>query len=177
MRFNLIPDEKRKGQENYRGYKEAFLLVLIAAYLTGGVCRYMAGQERDRFAAQSLPIQGKIIRQNQLEKKLRDLSEQIGEKKAKQVRWAELLVMLSDTKPEAVQAKKLIVWERVLSISGYVTDSTSEQKWQDILRRQPGIQSVSVSRLKVEKDAVYPEFKMEVEFAEQGNRADTGRIE
>ena len=177
MKFNLIPAEKRKGQGNYRGYKEAFLLVLVASFITGGVCRYMAGQERDRFAEQSLPVQRKIIRQNQLENDLRELSEQISEKKAKQIHWAELLVMLSDTKPEAVRARKLTVREGMLSISGYVTDSTSEQKWQDILRRQPGIRSVSVSRMKIEKDAAYPEFKMEVEFAEQGNTADAGRIE
>ena len=179
MEFNLIPQEQRPSSWSLLALrlskKLAALLVVVtlAVGAAGAIFQMRTIWEQERFTDQAFPIQKRIVQQNEWERKLHELKERHDEDQRKRLHWPEILVCLADTKPEGTFVEKIEMRRHVLSISGMANEVGTERKWQDALRRQPSVRSVSASRMKQAGQTAETAFLLEVEWA--NDEQDTSR--
>lgn len=179
MEFNLIPQEQRPSSWSLLALrlskKLAALLVVVtlAVGAAGAIFQMRTIGEQERFTDQAFPIQKRIVQQNEWERKLHELKERHDEDQRNRLHWPEILVCLADTKPEGAFVEKIEMRRHVLSISGMANEVGTERKWQDALRRQPSVRSVSASRMKQAGQTAETAFLLEVEWA--NDEQDTSR--
>ncbi len=178
MKYNLMPPDIRENNTSYLVIPEklffsaACLCVSVAAVIAGTVFYAWTRQEKEQYALRGYPVQQQIIRQNAWERRLRGAEERGRESDKQRIHWAQVLVCLADTKPEHLMVETLSVRKNIVVITGQVAVVGAERNWLEILRRQEGIKSVSMSMgnmRKTEKERNLPSFKMEVELYYAGD--------
>ncbi len=171
MKYNLIPKERRKNRYALppRGYAVSIAVLAAACLLSlaaGAVLQHAADAERTRFMTQSLPLQQRITKENAIEKKLKQRTDEVTAQEKKRIHWAGVLVMLARTKPEALDIERLEVRQNRCIVYGKETaGQTALQTWQDTLRREALVKRVFASRQRSRTTDEMPAFQVEVELA------------
>ncbi len=173
MKYNLIPKERRKNMFALppRGYAVGAAVLTAACILSlaaGTLLQNWADTERMRFMTQSLPLQQRVTKENAIEKKLKQRTDEMTAQEKKRIHWAAVLVMLARTKPEELDVERLEVRQNRFIVYGRETaGQTSLQTWQDKLRRESLVKRVFASRQKERTAGDLPVFQVEVELAHE----------
>mgnify|MGYP000547368020 CR=1 FL=1 len=176
MEFNLIPQEQRPSSWSLLALrlskKLAALLVVVtlAVGAAGAIFQMRTIWEQERFTDQAFPIQKRIVQQNEWERKLHELKERHDETR---IAHAQLSRVPCRHQAGRRICRKIEMRRHVLSISGMANEVGTERKWQDALRRQPSVRSVSASRMKQAGQTAETAFLLEVEWA--NDEQDTSR--
>ncbi|KMO87376.1 hypothetical protein AB840_03020 [Megasphaera cerevisiae DSM 20462] len=176
--MNLIPFSYQET-ENKKRYDRIFVplvsvlvCMVVGLLITGMLIQQWKEKEYQYYIEQSAPIQQQVIRQNKTEKKMRDMSEAVNEKEKKRIHWPPVLVCLADTKPAGAIVQVLEVQGNHMSVHGYEAIPGAVRQWQEILRRQSDIQSVTANKLQKLADGM-TKFQLEVELGYDEKRNDT----
>lgn len=170
MKFNLIPQEQRASSWEllpppFFRILAVLLTIVILGSAAASVAFYtLTVQEKERFTDQAFPVQQYIMRQNDLEQQMKKLKDANDSKRAQVIYWPAVLVCLAESKPPNAVVEKINVHQNTISVYGTSSEEGIARTWQEKLRHQPFISSVTANRIQKNERNSKKVFQLDIEW-------------
>ncbi|MCH4179127.1 MAG: hypothetical protein LKF47_04575 [Megasphaera sp.] len=176
MKYNLIPETIRQEQQRRRiqGWlryivPSAVVMILLSA-VGGAWFQQKTAAERIYYTDQVYPYVKRIQKQNHEEELMKKQMDAVKTAEQGRIHWPLVLVCLAETKPPDGMVSLISVKNHHVVLEGQSASKEFSRAWQERLRHQPCIASVSIHKAqgKMKDD---PVFRLEMEVQPDGTAA------